>query len=414
TAQDLSVKTSTDGAILELTAPVSQGDTLVVVSADGNNITKYVLDVTPLDNNVNLALSDGATLTIEATAVSGFEQGTTLEDVLGGVKTESDLSIINIIDGTGALIPLKVMDVDGAYHPVLATSDMYFEVVALSGARKQYQLTPNTNVGDAFVLSSVYAVDNEYHIITGIPGGTAVSSFMNNIIPAEGAVVTIIDKADYDRTLGNLVFDDLLKVVSSDGSITVTYMLNFVDELIVNSAPTATLASDNIEFKVGVASSVSVTAEDDGLPAPPSELSYTWSVISGEAANVTIANPNQATTDVTFSAIGSYELQVLVSDGELETTATVSASVIVGIENHLSEFNMYPNPASESFTLEMTNRGNEIPMVSIYTVTGETVYKETCLTNTKVIDVSSLDAGLYFVKIDMGDESFTKKLSILK
>ncbi|MCK4922395.1 MAG: hypothetical protein KAS71_15185, partial [Bacteroidales bacterium] len=49
TAQDLSVKTSTDGAILELTAPVSQGDTLVVVSADGNNITKYVLDVTPLD-----------------------------------------------------------------------------------------------------------------------------------------------------------------------------------------------------------------------------------------------------------------------------------------------------------------------------------------------------------------------------
>jgi len=412
TGQDLSVKTNADGAILALTDPISQSDTLVVVSADGTNMSKYVLDVTPLNNNVNLALTGGSTLTIEASAVSGFEQGATLEDVSGGVKTESDLSIINIIDGAGALIPLKVLDGEGVYQPVLATSDLYIEVVAQNGDRKQYQLTPDANNSDAFVLSSVYEVDNDYFIISGLPGGTAVSAFMDNITPAEGATVKIIDKLDYDRTLGNLSYDDLLVVVSSDGSKTVTYMLNFVEEIIVNAQPSVSVASDNIEVEIGVATSVSVTADDDGLPAPPGALTYTWSVSSGEATNVAIANPDQATTDVTFSASGSYELQILVSDGELDATATVSVSVLVGVENLSSAFRMYPNPANEKVILEFMDLS--APVISIYNITGKAVYNGIAEGSTMTIDVSGMDTGLYFVKIENGGEQITKKLSIIK
>lgn len=414
TAMDLSVKTNTDGAIRDLADPVVQGDTLIVVSADGKNTTKYVLDLTALDDNTNLVPSDGSELTVADGAVSGFDLGATLESVLAGVKTASDLSILNVMDADGALVPLKELDSNGEYQPVLASSDIMFEVVAQNGDKAQFQLTPSSDAGDAYVMSSVYEVDNEYFIISGLPGGTAVSSFMKNIIPAEGATVTIIDKANFDRALGNLAYDDLLKVVSSDGSKTVTYMLNFMEEIIINAEPSATVASDNIEVEVGVATSVSVTAEDDGLPAPPGALTYTWSVSSGEAANVTIANPDQATTDVTFAAVGSYELQIVVSDGELETSATVSVSVVVGIESYSSAFRMYPNPASESVILEMADRGNQTPMVSIYDITGKSVYKELAENSTMTIDVSGMETGLYFVKIEAGDETITKKLSIVK
>ena len=143
-------------------------------------------------------------------------------------------------------------------------------------------------------------------------------------------------------------------------------------------------------------------------------MTYTWSVSSGEAANVTIANPDQATTDVTFSAAGSYELQILVSDGELEATATVSVSAIVGIEDHETAFRMYPNPASQSITLEMADLGGSIPVVSIYTVTGKTVYKDNAEKVRKVIDVSNLETGLYFVKIETGTKTLTKKLSVVR
>lgn len=414
TGMDLSVKTSTDGAIRDLADPVAQGDTLIVVSADGNNTTRYELDITPLDDNTSLVPSDGSDLTVADGAVSGFAPGATLESVLDGVKTGSDLSILNIMDGSGALVPLKALDFNGDYQPVLATSDIWFEVVAQNGDRAQYQLSPNTDAADAFVLSSIYEVSQEFFIIYGIPGGTAVSAFMANLTPAEGASVTIVDKADYERTLGNLAYDDVLTVVSSDGANTVTYMLNFVEEVIINTEPSVSVTSDNIEVEVGVSTIVSATAEDDGLPAPPGELSYTWSVSSGEAANVTIANPDQATTDVTFSAVGSYELQVAVNDGELESVATVSVSVITGIETYSSAFRMYPNPASEAVILEFTDKGSEAPVVSIYNITGKSVYKGLAESSTMTIDVASMDTGLYFVKIEAGGETITRKLSVVK
>ncbi len=414
TAMDLRVKNSTDGAPRDLADPVAQGDTLVVISADGETTTKYELDLTPLDDNTNLVPSDGSELTVADGAVSGFDQGTSLESVLAGVKTASDLSILYIMNPDGELVPLQELDSDGEYQLVLASSDIMFEVIAQNGDKAQYQLTPNSGVGDAFVLSSIYEVDNDYFIISGIPEGTAVSGFMANIIPAEGATVKIVDKLDYDRTLGGLAYDDLLVVVSNDGSKTVTYMLNFMEEIIINTQPSVSVPSDNIEVEVDVATSVSVTAEDDGLPAPPGALSYTWSVSSGEAANVSIANPDQATTDITFSALGSYVLQVVVDDGELESVATVNVSVVVGIETFNSAFKMYPNPASEKVILEFMDMGSRIPVVSIYNITGKTVYIGTAESRTKIIDVSSMDNGLYIIEINTGVETITKKLSIIK
>lgn len=413
TAQTLTVKNSSDGAPRALADAVAAGDTLVVIAADGKSTTKYVLDITPLDNNVSLVAVSGSGLTITANTVTGFILGTTLKTVMEGVKPGSDLAIMNIIDATGALVPLQEMDANGVYLPVLATKNMFFEVVAQNGNRASYQLIPGSQVGDAFVVSSVYAIDQDHFVIAGVPGGISVSKFLANLTAAEGATVTILDKAAYKRAMGNLSIDDVLKVVSSDGSKTVIYMLYFVDE--VNVAPSVSVAETDIAAASGVAVSVSATVTDDGLPIVPGVLSYTWTVSVGSAANVSIAAPTEATTNVTFTADGFYVLQIKVSDGELDGVATVNVTVTgTGIESNSAAFRMYPNPANETITLEMGNRGNEIPVISIYSITGKIVYKEIAENNIKVIDVSRLDKGLYFVKIENGTETITKKLSIVK
>ncbi len=413
TGQTQIVKSGTDGTTLDPSDAVSAGDTLIVTSADETNTTKYVLDTTPLDDNTNLITMAGSSLTIAGGKVSGFTPGTKLEDILAGVDAESGLSIVNVIDTAGVYVPLHVVDFEGNKMPVIANSNMFVEVVAQNGDRQQYQLTPDSAPGDAYVLSNIYNVDQERLIISGIPVGTAVSAFQSNIVAAEGATASILDKADYERTLGNLSNDDVLEVVSGDESKTVVYALNFIDE--VNREPSVTVESTDIEAVTGVATSVRANAEDDHLPFPPGELTYTWSVSNGEASNVTIANADQAETEVTFSAEGSYVLQVSVSDGELESVASVNVTVTAtGIADTRTAIRMFPNPARESVVLELVNRGNKTPVVSVVSITGKTVYERTMQTNRMEINLNSMDRGLYFVKIETGAETIVKKLSIIR
>jgi hypothetical protein len=68
---------------------------------------------------------------------------------------------------------------------------------------------------------------------------------------------------------------------------------------------------------------LTATATDDGLPSP---LTYTWSVVSGTGVAL-FTNPNSSSTQVSFSAAGTYTLRVTVSDGQLSSTAYVVVTV---------------------------------------------------------------------------------------
>ena len=70
------------------------------------------------------------------------------------------------------------------------------------------------------------------------------------------------------------------------------------------------------------AASLSGTASDDGLPAPPATLTTTWSVVSG-VGTVTFANPAARATSATFSAAGTYTLRLTASDSALSASDTV-------------------------------------------------------------------------------------------
>jgi hypothetical protein len=89
----------------------------------------------------------------------------------------------------------------------------------------------------------------------------------------------------------------------------------------VNTAPVVSAGASQT-ITLPATATLTATATDDGLPSP---LTYTWSVVSG--TGVTFASPNSLSTQVSFSAAGTYTLRITVSDGQLSTTSDVVVTV---------------------------------------------------------------------------------------
>ena len=65
---------------------------------------------------------------------------------------------------------------------------------------------------------------------------------------------------------------------------------------------------------------------DDGLPNPPARTTEVWKQVSGPGT-VTFADPLALNTTASFSAAGTYELQLSASDGELSASDTITVVV---------------------------------------------------------------------------------------
>lgn len=84
-----------------------------------------------------------------------------------------------------------------------------------------------------------------------------------------------------------------------------------------NARPVVDAGADQaIYFMNGQATaSVSAAVSDDGNPAPPGQVSVSWSQLSGPAT-VGIDQPTAAQTTLHFTMIGLYELRLTATDGQ--------------------------------------------------------------------------------------------------
>ncbi|MFK7860677.1 MAG: hypothetical protein AB8B64_17795 [Granulosicoccus sp.] len=92
-----------------------------------------------------------------------------------------------------------------------------------------------------------------------------------------------------------------------------------------NAAPNADAGPDQ---SISIASSATLSGSvlDDGLPVPPGEVSILWTKISGPG-NVSFDDASSDTTNVLFSAPGTYVIQLTADDGQLQDSDTLTVTV---------------------------------------------------------------------------------------
>jgi hypothetical protein len=94
----------------------------------------------------------------------------------------------------------------------------------------------------------------------------------------------------------------------------------------VNTAPSANAGTDQT-ITLPATASLDGTAGDDGLPAPPGQLTTSWSQVSGPGTT-TFGNAGLVDTTASFSLAGTYTLRLTVSDSALSTTDDVVVTAL--------------------------------------------------------------------------------------
>lgn len=143
--------------------------------------------------------------------------------------------------------------------------------------------------------------------------------------------------------------------------------------------------------------------------------SYTWDF--GDGAVITTSS---ATIDHQYTAAGTFNINLTVTNGCGNTASTADVIQIsncaVGIES-LSKnntLNIYPNPSSGNFTLEIGDL--ELPAsITVYNSLGAAVFSEKLYSTAeheKQIQLKNAAAGLYFIRVISGKKVMQQKAVI--
>ncbi|WP_245686449.1 T9SS type A sorting domain-containing protein [Psychroflexus sediminis] len=112
---------------------------------------------------------------------------------------------------------------------------------------------------------------------------------------------------------------------------------------------------------------------------------------------------------------GSYKLETgngeIISEngafGSIEVSSFRTSENLSSDDSSFAELSVYPNPVSSSLTVE-TNSTDELNL-SLFDIRGKQIYSVKMSEN-KTIDLEAISSGMYFLKINNGVKSITKKI----
>jgi hypothetical protein len=384
--QQLSIMSHKNGQILNNTDSITNGDTLIVVSAANIYTTKYIIEVTPK------GLSDNATLTSSLYTISttgstgtigGFNYGTTLKTILSNILVPSG-AFLNIIDNNGKPVSLKMLNFDTTYVDTKASDKIFFEVISENRENKIiYQLKPTATASDAFVISDVFNVDQDALLISLIPSSTTVQGLVKNLVPCPGATVTIKDNMGNIRTDGYIAKDDVVFVKSSDGNTEKLYYLKMLSD-----------TKNSLAYIRSNVYTVSQTLKQISVPEGTSLESFKANLIPAEGATFKVID-NISGQEKTSGNITAND-KVEVTSEDLTKKIRYSIVILVSVENSsLANVVIYPNPTSD--VLYITGITSET-MIEIYNILGSKVLNMTSSSNI-TIPMKNMSKGIYLITL---------------
>lgn len=132
----------------------------------------------------------------------------------------------------------------------------------------------------------------------------------------------------------------------------------------------------------------------------------------GQSANIiNLATENSVENFWNLSAVVFVE-----DDTKKEVWQSQSSAAVFPLDvkqvNSTPQFNIYPNPAQNNFSIEF--KSNTEGSVRIFDISGKVVFSSTINSINQTIDCSNLNNGLYIVQIEANGTSTSQKLNISK
>lgn len=394
-ANTLQSLTVTSGSLtLNAASAIKNGDVLTVLSADSTNTSKYTLSVTAEGLSSNAILTSAPyTIKVNGTTgtIAGFSKNTPLRTVFEGVVVPegAELTIVNSQD---AYMSLSKLNYDTAYVDVIATSDIYFEVIAENGVTKvTYQLQPTVALTDAYVTSDVYSVEQIASVIKYVPVGTSVHSLLENVTPAQGASITVYDKGGFERTSGDIYKDDKLVVTAADGKTQKAYyfsMLNFYANQYL-----AFVISDDYQVE-------QVHRVITGPALGSSIVTFKDKLYPSFGASLKVVNES-GVENTGSSLVSGDRLLVTAADGFTTATYSIVGVTGVNIVATTSSIKMYPNPTNGRVVVQGLAKGNR---VQVFNAAGVTLRDVIVDNSTDYVSLEAQPSGIYIFVVSAGTQ----------
>ena len=216
--------------------------------------------------------------------------------------------------------PSFTADMPGNYVVQLIVNDGYLSSSPATVIMSTINTVPVANpgnpqivpVGNTVQLSGAASSDADHDpltykwaILSQPAGGTAVLANPNTVNP------TFVPNVSGYYVVQLIVNDGIVD------SLPVTVTITGNAPPVVDAGPNQTIALPN------ATATLNGSATDDGNGIPPNTLTFSWAGPAG----VVFTNPNAAVTNATFSAAGTYVLQLTASDGQLSGSATTTITV---------------------------------------------------------------------------------------
>jgi hypothetical protein len=391
--------------------------TCTITDANGCTATQTVSITEPLPlvasatSTAILCSGDSSTITVSASGGTGPYAGTGVFVVAAGVH------IYNISDANGCNTTL--FDTITSPDPI-SVNVVTTDVSCNGGTDGAINLTVGGGTpGYTFVWSNSATTED----LTNLPAG----SYTGMVTDANGCMDS-----------GTVVINQPLALVATTTTTNPTTCGGTdgaINASITGGTPAYSYAWSNnatTEDLTGLAAGVytctvtdsmgcvSMFAATLGEPNPPAVTFFFQQnticesdaslALSGSPAGGTFSGPG--VTGNTFdpsSLNGAQTVVYTFTDPNTlctaSTQATISVSPCVGINDPASSamfVNVYPNPNAGIFTIEArSNTGNTL-QIEVLNELGQTVQAMTMTSTTKSIDISTLDAGMYFIRVSDG------------
>lgn len=222
------------------------------------------------------------------------------------------------------------------------------------------------------------------------------------------------DKLDFQRATGGAKFPytlpGLISITETDyKSVTPNLYYYFYDWEVQKSGCAGPRVAVVGTIDSEIAKPV-ITEAGKVLSAPVGNYTYQWSLDG---------SPISGATNQTYTPSKDGDYTVLVTGGACSNTSDPYPFIGSGINSPALDaaVKMYPNPVNGTLFIQAPLSGSNSITIGVYSIIGTLVYQETYVNNAQphAVRLGSVESnGIYFIKLQSGNEVITRKFNLTR